>query len=178
MFPFDFTISGSLAAAFIVAALLPPSLFLIVRLPFIAGRNALQFLISVIAVVIAWTGALLFIPAARPHDISDVVLGAMVVGTAVMFFLEVWALLSRGYTLGLLITIYRSGRPLPAAELAGSYRWGAGLEWIMRHRLAGLEVAGLVYRSDDAIALTPRRGWAVASVCRMAIALLGLEATG
>jgi hypothetical protein len=178
MFPFDFTISGSLTAAFMAAALLPICLFLIVRLPFIAGRNALQFLISVIAVLIAWTGALLFIPAARPHDISDVALGAMVVGTAVVFFLEVWALLSRGYTLGLLITVYRFGRPLPAAELAGSYRSGAGLEWIMRHRLAGLEAAGLVQRSDDAIVLTPRRGRAVASMCRMAIALLGLEATG
>jgi hypothetical protein len=178
MLPFDVTISGSLAAAFLAAAILPLCLFLVTRLPFAAGRNALQFLISVIAVLIAWTSALLFIPAARPNDISEVVLGVMVVVTAVVFFLEIWALLSRGYTLGILITIYRSGRPLPAAELASSYRCGAGLEWIMRHRLAGLESAGLVCRSDDAVVLTPRRGRAVASACRIAIAFLGLEAVG
>jgi len=178
MLSFDFTISGSLAAAFLTSAMLPFCLFVIVRLPLVVGRNALQFLISVIVIVLAWAGALLFIPATRPHDASEIIVGAMAIGTAVLFFLEIWALLSRGYTLGLLITMHRSGRALSAPELARSYRCGEGLDWIMRHRLAGLQSAGLVCQSGDAIVLTPWRGRAVAWACRMAVRLLALEATG
>jgi len=178
MLSFDFTISGSLAAAFMASAMLPFCLFVIARLPFAAGRNALQFLTSVIVIILAWAGALLFIPAARPQDASEIIVGAMAIAAAVLFFLEIWALLSRGYTLGLLITMHRSGRPLSAPELARCYRCGEGLDWIMRHRLAGLESAGLVCRSGDAIVLTPRRGRAVAWACRMAVRLLALEATG
>lgn len=178
MLSLDFTIAGSLVAAFLSSAMLPLCVFLIARLPFAAGRNALQFLVGVVVIVLVWTGALLFIPAARPNDVSEIIVGAMAMGTAVLFFLEIWALLSRGYTLGLLITMHRSGRPLSAPELARSYRGGEGLDWIMRHRLAGLESAGLVCRSGDAIVLTPWRGRAVAWICRRAVLLLALEATG
>jgi hypothetical protein len=174
----DFSLSSSLAAAFVTAAMLPFCLFLIARLPFAAGRNALQFLISAITSVLAWTVALVFIPALRPADVSEGITAAMVVGGAFLFFLEVWALLSRGYTLGLLITMYRCDRPLSAAELARGYRGGEGLEWIMRHRLAGLEAARLVARTPEGVVLTPRLGRAVAWAVRLAIAFLGLQATG
>src|SRR6266516_6574113 len=174
MLSLDFTMPGALVASFVIALAVPLCVLLIVRLPFIAGRNALQFLISVMIALLVWTGLLVFVPPARPTNAVEVVLGAMVVGAAILFFLEIWALLSRGYTLGLVITIYRSARPLSAAELARCYRSGAGLEWIMRHRLAGLEAAGLVYREGDDLVLTPRRGRAVAWMCRIAIALLGL----
>jgi hypothetical protein len=178
MVPFDFTVSGSLAAAFGAAAALPLCLAVIARVPFAASRNALQFLITVIVVVAAWMSALLFVPAAQPNSVSETIVSALVVGIALLFYLEIWALLSRGYTLGLLITLYRSGRPLSAAELARTYRGGEGLEWIMQHRLAGVESAGLVYRNADSIVLTRWRGRAVAWTCRVAVALLGLEATG
>ena len=178
MLSFDFTVSGPLAAAFVASVMLPFCLFVSARMPRVAGRNALQFLISVIVVFLAWAGALLFIPAAQPSDAAEIIIGAMAIGTAVLFFLEIWALLSRGYTLGLLITMHRSGRALSAPELARSYRCGEGLDWIMRHRLAGLESAGLVCRSGDAIVLTPWRGRTVAWICRRAVLLLALEATG
>jgi hypothetical protein len=102
----------------------------------------------------------------------------MVIGSAVLVYLEIWGLLSRGYTLGLLTTIHQAGQPLPAAELARRYRGGEGLEWIMRHRLAGLEAAGLVRQDGENLVLTPRLGNAVAWSYRVAVALLGLKVTG
>ena len=178
MFSLDFTIPASLVASFVVVLGLPLCLALVARLPFAAGRNALQFLVSVIIILVVWASVLSLIPPAQPKNTAEIVLGAMVLGAAIVFFLEIWALLCRGYTLGLVITIYRSGRPLSAAELARRYRSGEGLEWIMRHRLAGLEAAGLVYRAGDDLILSRRRGWAVAWICRAAIAVLGLKATG
>ena len=178
MFALDFTIPPSLIAAFVVSLALPLYLFILARLPLLAGRNAIQFLISVVIAIAAWLCALLFVPAAWPTSAADTVLGAMVIGSVVLFYLEIWALLSRGYTLGLIMTIHQSRRPLPAEELARLYHGGEGLEWIMRHRLAGLEATGLVSRTSDQLVLTPGRGRITALCYRIAIALLGLKATG
>jgi hypothetical protein len=178
MLSLEFTMSGTVIAAFVVSMGLPLCLLILARLPSLAGRNAIQFLISVLITIAAWASALLFVPAARPASAGEIAIGAMVIGSAILIYLEVWALLSRGYTLGLMITIHQSGQPLPAAELARRYRRGEGLEWIMRHRLAGLEAAGLVRRNGENLVLTPRLGCAVAWSYRVAIGLLGLKATG
>jgi hypothetical protein len=174
----DFTMHGTLAASLAASLSLPIYLLLVVRIPSLAGRNALQFLVSVMITIGVWTSALLFIPAARPTSTAEIVMGAMVVCAVTLFYLEIWALLSRGYTLSLISTIYQSGHPLSAAELARSYRRGQGLEWIMDHRVAGLEAAGLVQRDGDRLVLTPRRGRLVAWSYRLAIRFLGLKATG
>ena len=178
MLSLEFTIAGAVIAAFVVSAALPLYLLVLVRLPSLAGRNAVQFLVSVLIAVAAWAGTLLLVPAARPTGVVEIALGAMVIGSVVLVYLEIWSLLSRGYTLGLIVTIHRAGSPLTAAELARRYRGGEGLEWIMRHRLAGLEAAGLVQRTGDQLVLTPRLGRAAAWSYRVAIALLGLRATG
>src|SRR5262245_14261755 len=135
----DFTMPGAVAAAFAVSLSLPGYLFFLARLRSLAGRNALQFLVSLAATIIVWIAVLLLVPAAKPTSAAEVVIGAMVLATAALVYLEIWGLMSRGYTLGLLLTIHQAGRPLSAGELARGYRGGEGLEWIMRHRLAGLE---------------------------------------
>jgi hypothetical protein len=178
MLSLEFTMPGAVIAAFVVSTGLPLCLLILARLPSLAGRNALQFLIATLIAIAAWASALLFVPAARPTGAGEIAVAAMVIGSAVLVYLEIWSLLSRGYTLGLVTTIHQSGRPLPAAELARRYRRGEGLEWIMRHRLAGLEAAGLVWRSGDRLVLTSRLGCAVAWSYRIAITLLGLKATG
>lgn len=178
MLSLDFTMPGALAASLLVSLGFPFVLLFVVRLPRLAGRNALQFLFSTIVAIAVWAIALLLVPAARPNGPAEIVLGAMALGAAILVYLEIWALLSRGYTLGLVITIHQAGRGLSAEELAQGYRRGHGLEWIMRHRLAGLEAAGLVCREADRLVLTPQRGRAVAWGCWAAIWLLGLKATG
>jgi len=178
MLSLEFTIAGAVIAALVVSTALPLCLLVVARLPLLAGRNAVQFLVSVLIAIVAWAGVLLLVPAARPTDAVEVAIGAMLIGSAVLVYLEIWGLLSRGYTLSLIVTIHRAGSPLPADELARRYRGGEGLEWIMRHRMAGLEAAGLVQRTGDQLVLTSRLGRAAAWSYRAAIALLGLRMTG
>jgi hypothetical protein len=178
MSAFDFTMPGSLAAAFVTSLGVPIYLLLLARAPLLAGRNALQFFAAVMIAAALWGAAALAIPAAQPTGGGEFLLGVMVLGSVFLLYLEVWALLSRGYTLGLVITIHHAGRPLSAAELTQHYRRGQGLQWIMRHRLAGLAAARLVRREGPFLVLTPRLGRAVAWSYRLAIAALGLKATG
>ena len=178
MSAFDLTMPGSLAAAFVISLGVPVYLVLLARMPGLAGRNALQFLAAVVIATGLWAAAVLLLPAARPESGAEILVGAMVMGSCILFYLEIWALLSRGYTLGLVITIHRAGRPLSAAELTRHYRGGEGLDWIMRHRLAGLEAAHLVRRKGADLVLTPRLGRGAAWSYRIAVAALGLKATG
>ena len=66
MLSLEFTMPGAVTAAFAVSAGLPVCLFVIARLPPFAGRNAIQFLISVTIAIAAWVAALLLVPAVRP----------------------------------------------------------------------------------------------------------------
>jgi hypothetical protein len=128
---------------------LPVSLLVIVRLAPLAGRNAVQFLVpSRLRSPPAWAAALCLVPAARPTGMVDIVIGAMVIGSAVLVYLKIWGLLSRGYTPALIVTIHQSGSPLTAAEL---------------------EAAGLIQRTGDRLVLTPRLGRAAACSYRVAI---------
>src|SRR2546423_1236011 len=129
MSAFDLTMPGSLAAAFVISLGVPVYLVLLARMPRLAGRNALQFLAAVVIAAALWAAAVLLIPAARPDSRAEILVGAMVMGSFILLYLEIWALLSRGYTLGLVITIHHAGRPLSAGELTRHYRGGEGLEW-------------------------------------------------
>ena len=177
MHSLEFTMTGAVIAALVISVALPLCLLVVARVPTLVGRNALQFLVSVLIAAAAWAVALVLIPPARPTGALDVAVGAMLLGSAALFYLEIWSLLSRGYTLALIVTIHQAGGPLTPAELARRYRSGEGLEWIMRHRLAGLEGAGLVRHEDGQIVLT-HLGRAAAWSYRVAIALLGLRTSG
>ena len=93
MLSLEFTMPGALTAAFAASVGLPLCLLVIARLPPLAGRNAIQFLISVLIAIAAWAGALLLVPAARPAGAVEIAVGAMVIGSAVLVYLE---MLGRG----------------------------------------------------------------------------------
>jgi len=95
-----------------------------------------------------------------------------------LFYLEVWGLLSRGYTIGVLLTLLNADHPLTETEISSQYRGGEGLDWVMRHRLGGLIAAGLVEQQGDRVALTCIRGRAVARLYEVSITVLGLRRTG
>ncbi|HKF10916.1 MAG TPA: hypothetical protein VKB89_19675 [Xanthobacteraceae bacterium] len=101
----------------------------------------------------------------------------MILASALIIYLEIWALLSRGYTLGLLLTLFRGKAPMSDAQLAASYRQGEGVGWIMRHRLGGLLSARLVRRQGDCVVLTGA-GALIGILYRAAVATLGLKVTG
>jgi hypothetical protein len=171
----DFTASPAICYAFVASALMLPLLVLITRLSFFHGKNALQFLITFCVTIASWCIAVLYVGTFSGGD-SPVSL--MIIGCASLIYLEAWALFSRGYTLGLLLTLHRAGRPLDEKELAENYRGGDGLSWIMEHRLRGLKSFGLVTMIDDKIVLTPALGVPVAWVYKLILRVLGLRKTG
>jgi hypothetical protein len=160
-------------AALGLAAVFPPLLAALARLPRLAGRNGLQFLAAAGGMALAWVAALAL---ARPSA-EDAAIGTMLLAGALLVYLEAWALLSRGYTLGVLLTLLAAGRPLDERAIAERYRGGDSLSWIIGHRLSGLVGARLVRLDGDEVRLTPL-GALVARAYRMSVRALGLRRTG
>lgn len=172
----DFAAGAGVLSSLLAAMLLPAVLAVLSRLLALRGRNALQFLASSVIVVALWAIALRIAggPALTAPELATSI---MILAGALLVYLEAWALLSRGYTLGLLLTLFRGAGPMTDAALAASYRQGQGLGWIMRHRLCGLISTRLVRRQGDLVVLT-LPGAIVAILYRTAIAVLGLKVTG
>ncbi|MCW4116988.1 hypothetical protein NPA31_018675 [Aurantimonas sp. MSK8Z-1] len=164
--------------ALLVALALPVYLFAVARFARLARRNALQFLLSCVVMLLLWIVLALVWPLARPRGVEETLVCLMILGGATLFYLEVWALLSRGYTLGVLLTLLKADRPLAGEDIARLYKGGEGITWIMRHRLSGLIGAGLIARQGEAIALTRPRGLAIARSYGLSIVALGLGRTG
>jgi hypothetical protein len=172
----DFAAGPAVLASVLAVGLFPVILAVLSRLPGLRDRNALQFLASSGAVVGLWGIALHAHsgPAATGVELAT---SFMILAGALLAYLEAWAILSRGYTLGLLLTLFRGKLPMTDAELSANYRQGQGLGWIMRHRLGGLLSTRLVRRQGDLVALT-LFGLVIARLYRAAIAFLGLKVTG
>jgi hypothetical protein len=172
----DFTASAAVLSALLAAALFPVVLAGLARLPGLRDRNALQFLAC--SMILVGAGGIALLMTARPTPTAaDLATSGMILAAALLVYLEAWALLSRGYTLSLLLALFQADRPMSDPELAASYRRGQGLGWIMRHRLGGLLSARLVRRQGDLIVLT-LTGALVGRLYRAAIAFLGLKVTG
>ncbi|HVS26501.1 MAG TPA: hypothetical protein VHE58_04290 [Burkholderiales bacterium] len=174
----DFSLSPVMLYALIAGTALPLYLLIIVRLPIVAERNAVQFLIGILVMIAFWGGAFLLWPGAGKATFGDIVAALMILCGLGLFYLEAWALLSRGYTLGLLLTLLKADRPLTEGELAQRYRGGEGLSWIMQHRLSGLIAAGLIKNQEGVLTLTAFPGVMVAWLYKISIGAIGLQRTG
>jgi hypothetical protein len=171
----DFSIAAPVISALIIGLLQPIFLLILARVPRLARHNARQFIVSSIVTFSLWLSFIVLSDSAMAAD--DILVGAMILISAEIFYLEIWALLSRGYTIGLVLTLLASERPLTSAELASRYRDGDSLSWIMQHRLGGLIGAGLVSRGAENVTLTPT-GSIIAWIYKVCITVLGLRRTG
>ncbi len=174
----DFSLPPSLAVALALGLLQPVILLAVTRLSALSGRNAAQFLFAVAASYGLWVATMLILPGLRPGTVTEGAVGAMALAGAALVYLEIWGLLSRGYTLGVLLTLHRAARPLTPAEIAADYRGGDGLDWIVHHRIGGLEASGMVVRHGRRLALSSFPGALIGRLHRLAIAVLGLRHTG
>lgn len=162
-----------------MSVVFPLILLAVSRISWLRGRNASRFFWAAVLQLSLWVWGSLLLP--REFSLvrhTDWVLGIMILASVLLVYLEVWALLSRGYTLSIVITLRRAGGSLGSEEIARRYRGGAGLEWIMRHRTGGLEAARLVRRLDGNLTLTVPLGLLTALAYRIAIAAFGLRRTG
>lgn len=173
----DFSIDLLLKLALCEVLIFPFILIVLSRIPWIRQKNAQQFLWSFLVSFISY---ILFIAVIRtnyPEDNSQLLYSLLAYFSAMIIYLEIWALLSRGYTLGLLLTAYRSKQKVDLNYLAHSYRGGEGLEWIIRHRLSGLIGAKLIKNQSGDLSLTPL-GSLIAKLYQFSIKILGLGYTG
>lgn len=174
----DFSMPGPLLAAMIVGFFLPVPLWLMTHLPSLRERNPVQFLYAVIISFGVWVFAVMYLPVFVSSSPEEWLIGFMGLGGAVLIYLEIWGLMSRGYTLSVLATLYEAGRSLTSDEIARNYRGGDGLDWIMQHRLGGLEASGMVNIEGDRVKLAAPGGFFVARLYLVCIRVLGLRSTG
>src|SRR5262245_34134254 len=117
----DFTAGPAIVAALVAAALTPAVLALLARLPRLRARNALQFLATSVIVVVLWVIGLC-VPGLRASSAAELATSFMILASALIVYLEIWALLSRGYTLGLLLTLFRGKAPSSLPRAIGKAR--------------------------------------------------------
>ncbi len=178
MLPLDVSLFSGELTGVLGAMALPIVLLGVVRVPSLAKRNAIQFSIAAMIMVALWLGGAGGLVLAGRASVVETATGGLILGSAISVYLEIWAPLSRGYTLALLITLSRIGAAAGPVELAAPYRGGEGLGWIMRHRLAGLIRARFVEQDADMVRLTPVLGYLVAVTCNILMKSLGLRRTG
>jgi hypothetical protein len=170
--------SAEVSLALAVGAVLPLTLAAIARVPAVRGKNAIQFLLAALVSVAFWH-VLLACCSLRISLLSEEYLvGVMVLASSFVFWLQPWGLLSRGYSLGMLLTLYKSDGPMTVDQLSAAYRGNAGVEWVARHRIDGLVRFGVVAQRGDSLVLTPVRGRIVAIIYAVAVSLLSLERMG
>jgi len=164
----DFSMGYPVQITLIASVFFPIVLMIIARIHKLSGRNDIQFTLSFIITSIAWLGVL---------GTESICVSFFLYIGIILCYLEIWGLLSRGYTLGLLLTFYKANTPLSASELAGLYRGGEGLEWLITHRFAGLASAKMIERQGDKITLTTR-GTIVAFLYKLSLLFFGLRYSG
>jgi len=174
----EFSLSAPVAYAIGSALAIPGYLSLIVRLPRLRGRNALQFAMAVTTMLIVWVALVASGSSIASLTRADLWTSLMIMTSGTLAYLEIWGLMSRGYTLGIMLTLYAASKPLDERALAQRYRGGQGLSWVMHHRLGGLIAAHAVRREGELIQLTFFPGLFIARVYQMLILVLGLRRTG
>jgi hypothetical protein len=174
----DFTISQPVYIAIVISVLFPFILGLVSKIKAIAGRNALQFLLTFLISTSGWLAGLvcLFFQATI-YGAESYCISFFLYSSALLVYLEIWSLLSRGYTIGLLLTFYKSNSPLNATELAKLYRGGEGLDWLIKHRFSGLISAKMIQLKDQQVVLTTR-GMMVAFLYKLSVLFFGLRYSG
>lgn len=96
-----------------------------------------RYITSAIVVVLLYALLCLAIPSNYLIDFS----GLLLLLSILIFFLGVWGLLTRGYSVAILIALHSVGGKATTIELEKNYSGGRGLRWLTAKRLDGLTVS-------------------------------------
>jgi len=118
---------------------------------------ARRFGVTAIAVIAAYILICLRAPLTEAR-IVPIVTGAALIVAALVFVLGVWGVLTRGYSVALLITLERSLGKMSVGDLEAGYSGGRGLRWLADKRLGGLKAARVVEIVDGDVLITPHVG--------------------
>lgn len=180
-FASDLLPSPAVAAALISGGAVPLYLAVLAVVPAFRRRTGWRMAAAGAMSLAAWMAALASIKAhLPPSGVSGVewLTGLLIVASAWIAYLIFWGSITRGYTFGLLMTLYRAGRPLSAAEFEDAYAGRRGLRYLMEKRVSGLILLGLVRRQGADLGLTSPMGVLVARSYRCLAVLFGLRRMG
>ena len=128
--------------------------------------------------VVVWGALVAAIPGTAADTSSlDLLTGLCALGAFFIGFGLIWGVMTRGYTIAMLVEFHRAGGPLTEEALAAAYSGGRGLSWLFDKRLGGIHRLGLIVRDGGDVVLTPA-GRFVAFGARAALRVLGLKRFG
>jgi hypothetical protein len=139
-------------AAIGLSAILPLLLFCYARIA--AFRSAGQlFRAGCLTIVALFVVACLALPG--PRDIGDVLVGALLLLTAILLCHVFWSLLAWGFSVTLLTALARAAQPLTLEQWISAYMQGSDLSDFAHNRLRLLIGSGMVVPSGDQLSVTP-----------------------
>ena len=136
----DFAPSLTIALSLTACGLLPVYVLILSHGPWKVSAPGRRFIVAAGATVVTWAG-LMAVPA--EPALPDVVAGGLLLITALLAGFTVWTLVAWGFTLSMLLTLARAGRPLALDEWVTGYTGGKPIDAFSRDRLGVLLRLGL-----------------------------------
>jgi hypothetical protein len=153
--PIDFVPSLPIALSLAAAGLLPVAVLVLSHGPLKVTAPGKRFVRAAVLTIVAWVG-LMFVPD-QPAAV-DVIAGGMLVFTALLAGFTLWTLVAWGFTLTMLLTLAKAGRPLTADEWMRGYTGGKPAAAFARDRLGVLLRLGLAEVRGSDVVMVPGRG--------------------
>lgn len=170
----DLTISPIFWAAFAMMVVLPFLLWLTGKIPGLAPMYGRRFAWAGLLGSLLWTIAITI----SSGNLLEKSAATLVVFSITIVVLQAWGLLTRGFTLAVVLALWRIGSPARPDAVAAAYRAGEGLEALMTIRVGGMLQAQLVRKTGDVLELTKPMGHFVVYAYVCLVKLLGLKRTG
>jgi hypothetical protein len=150
---------GAIAVALFLAPLFVAAHVILSRLHDEDAPGQNDLLLAAALYAAAWVGAALALWGSI-LQLSQTIAGLATAGFVVLAYMQVYSQIGRGFSLRILVDIYRCGS-LDIPGILREYSDGRSAQWLIDKRLTGLEHAGLATRRDNSLALRPPRGaWA------------------
>lgn len=115
-----------------------------------SSLNVSRRYIASAVIVIIFYGFLCFFNSSNPVVILA---GLLLLLSILIFTLGLWGLLTRGYSVALLVTLHSLGGNATIAELEKTYSGGRGLKWLTVKRLNGLSNAKIIKIEESQITI-------------------------
>ena len=129
------------------------------------------------AVIVVGAYGLGCLYSAALHTIP-VITGAALIVSALVFILGFWGVLTRGYSVALIVALNRLGGRASVGELENAYSDGRGLRWLFDKRLGGLVGAHAVVIENGQVVITRGMGAFVLRCCAIFQACFRLKDYG
>jgi hypothetical protein len=169
--PIEFVTSMPVALSLFACAMSPIVLLALSHAPLKVSGPGQRFVAATAVTWTAWFGAIVAI---APGWV-DLLTGAMLLAAATVAGFTLWTLVAWGFTLSMLLSLNRAGRPLSLEEWSQAYANGRPLGTFARDRLGVLFGLGLAELRGDEVIMTPVRGRVVARVTSVLRNLFGLN---